>query len=1210
MSKRTMVGMVVALTLALAASPVLADQTWEGLTDTDFENVLNWVGNVAAPANDLVTDVAIFNDPTVVGLNQPSLTIARDVLGLNFTQAGWTLGGSGLSLGVGASGISSAGAGTNTVAPDINLGGSQSWTVGAGNTLSVTGLVGETVVGSNLTKLGAGTLALSDAASYTGTTEVREGTLLLQGNATLTSNVGIYGPARVLLNNAGTAVDDRLGGALGNYQVRMWGMGAELAVTGNAGADTFENFGELRTESGLNFITLSPNAATNLSVTAASLNRRNGSMTVVRGTNLGGAFGDPNVSNLFFTAAPTLNGGTLGTTAAGIVRGLVASDSDTGQAKGLATYDIDGVRLLDLGTEYSNSLAATDTNVRLTADVFNVPGNNRTVNTLTLGAGNTVVDLTGSNLQVRYGWFVEDGVDTTVKANRITGIEDYLNYENLVYTAGSAKLTLEGTWLRGDYGHTLTKAGSGELVLNGQVLLGPEGYSGPALVVSEGKVTMGNAGVLRMGSTLRVDGTLDLAGTNQDLGELVGGSGVITNSAALSTLHLLQNETARTFDGQITGALNVHRGGHQNLVLTRDNTFTGETELNGGSTRLLGAGALSGTSGVAINAASLRLDDRQGVLANRLSDSAAVTLNGATLQFYGIDGGASAETIGAVTVGQGLSTIALNPGSGGTLAVTAASLAQADKGVLQVSGLAAGSELFLTAAPTLANGIISGSVVVGGADFATYESTTPLGLIALGTVFGARPTGIDGGTGVENVLASANQTLTAGSTIHSAVLDGGVGDVNLGGFTLNLGSGGLIKSSGSATIQNGNLTAGGTADLLPDNLFIHVNSSTTTLSAKVTDNGGDAVSLIKGGSGTLTLGNSANDHTGGTYVHGGTLTFSPVSSQFVPGGLNVVAATVQLTQSGQLSPSSVVTLENNATLNMGGFNQTVGGLALTRSGGVGDVLVTTGAGLLTLAGNVSAFNVDAQSSFGIFARPRISGAMDMGGAARTFDVTAATPDLVALDISAAIQGSGDLIKTGNGILLLSSGNTFAGAVRAEEGLIQFSANDRLGSPANSVVLGGAATEGGLRPTTTGMTLSRNLTLGAGGGLISVPTASGWNLTLTGNVTGSGGLSIVGDLGKNVPSVTLSFASSNYSGPLQVENASVRINNPANAGNSGMSLFNARVINASGTAMTLTGSSQFGGSVTLGDATVGTSRAITLAGPGTLTSDTVIEVAAE
>lgn len=124
--------------LAFAGNANATTATWLGTAGSDFEAVANWS---SLPANDLVTDTAVFGTP---GAFQPQITRSRSVAGLVFNSpnGGWTLGSNATSnvLTLGTSGITSnLTSGTNVVSAAAALGSNQTWSVTSGGTLLVTG---------------------------------------------------------------------------------------------------------------------------------------------------------------------------------------------------------------------------------------------------------------------------------------------------------------------------------------------------------------------------------------------------------------------------------------------------------------------------------------------------------------------------------------------------------------------------------------------------------------------------------------------------------------------------------------------------------------------------------------------------------------------------------------------------------------------------------------------------------------------------------------------------------------------------------------------------------------------------------------------------------------------------------------------------------------------------------------------------------------
>lgn len=130
-SVSSLLGLLVSTSVAASAA------TWTGAADSDFANPSNWT---SLPGDDLTSDMAGFTG--LPGANQPSLSANRSVSGLLFETlgGGWTLGGN-ATLTLGGSGLSSPGqnAGVNLVSANLTLGATQTWQVGSGGAVRVTG---------------------------------------------------------------------------------------------------------------------------------------------------------------------------------------------------------------------------------------------------------------------------------------------------------------------------------------------------------------------------------------------------------------------------------------------------------------------------------------------------------------------------------------------------------------------------------------------------------------------------------------------------------------------------------------------------------------------------------------------------------------------------------------------------------------------------------------------------------------------------------------------------------------------------------------------------------------------------------------------------------------------------------------------------------------------------------------------------------------
>ncbi len=158
--------------------------------------------------------------------------------------------------------------------------------------------------------------------------------------------------------------------------------------------------------------------------------------------------------------------------------------------------------------------------------------------------------------------------------------------------------------------------------------------------------------------------------------------------------------------------------------------------------------------------------------------------------------------------------------------------------------------------------------------------------------------------------------------------------------------------------------------------------------------------------------------------------------------------TLQLAANNLLSASPTVTLHPRAVLDLDGNNAAVG--SLTMLGGT----VKTGAGTLTLAGNVS-----YQRSIW---PATIEGNLNLGATSRSFDVArGASTDANGypndLTIAANISGTGGLSKTGSGTLILAGTNSFSGPTLASGGVLRFASIGAVsGSSTITVSAGGYA----------------------------------------------------------------------------------------------------------------------------------------------------------
>ena len=249
-----------------------------------------------------------------------------------------------------------------------------------------------------------------------------------------------------------------------------------------------------------------------------------------------------------------------------------------------------------------------------------------------------------------------------------------------------------------------------------------------------------------------------------------------------------------------------------------------------------------------------------------------------------------------------------------------------------------------------------------------------------------------------------------------------------GSATLAMGSWGRM---GSLYVEEG-ATFGPSLSILGG---LHLNPATDlSVPNFVGDNGANPGGIVIDSPVVVTVG-AANDYTGTTLIHRGTL---------------------RLGASGCLPDISPVVIDDEGTLDLNGFDETIGPLS--------------GSGFVLLGDNVLSVQV---------------------------------PAAVTSSWQGAISGTGTLVKTGGGMFTISSSasNTFGRAgriVMVSGGTLGLSNSEGLGDAANGVEL----QEGTLCALQT-FSLPRSVTMGNEYGGVCV--SSGRILTLAGAVTGPGSL---------------------------------------------------------------------------------------------------------
>ncbi|EAW7836624.1 fibronectin-binding autotransporter adhesin ShdA [Salmonella enterica] len=431
--------------------------------------------------------------------------------------------------------------------------------------------------------------------------------------------------------------------------------------------------------------------------------------------------------------------------------------------------------------------------------------------------------------------------------------------------------------------------------------------------------------------TKQGDGTLILSNTGNDYGdtEIVGGILAAKDAASLGTGDVTIAESATlalsqgTLDNNVTGEGQIVKSGSDELIVTGDNTYSGGTTISGGTLTVDHADSLG--TGTIANSSVLQVGE--GELENTLSGTGSLVKTGTgelTLSGDNSYSGGTTITGGTLTADHADSL------GTGTIA---------NSGVLKVGE----GELENTLSGT-------GSLVKTG--------TGELTLSGDNTYSGG--TTITGGT----LTADNADSLGTGAVANNGVLQVGEGELKNTlsgtGSLVKIGTGELTLSgdntySGGTTISGGTLTADhadslGSGDI--DNsgvLQVGEGELENTLSG--------SGSLVKTGTGELTLSGDNNTYFGDTTIAGGTLIAANVNAL---GSGNIDnSGTLMLDANGAFKLANVTThsgattaLAAGSTLDAGQFTQEDGSTLSIDLGAATDDAVIT-ADSVTLGGTLN-----------------------------------------------------------------------------------------------------------------------------------------------------------------------------------------------------------------------------------------------------------------
>jgi fibronectin-binding autotransporter adhesin len=1030
---RLIVGLVVGFAV-LMALPARGQVTWDadpataspqdgpGTWSTSGTNWWNGAANVAWP--NLTTSAALFGAGSgSAGTVTVSGSVTTNAITFNSAGSGsYTLTGGTIGL-----------AGTT---PTI--------------TANSSGSIGSILAGSaGLTKAGAGTLFLSGANTYSGTTTVSAGTLRLGSASALPSAASLAVTSTGTLDMNGfnaTVASLAAGAATAKITNSVVGTGT-LTVSGfNTSLSTLIEDGGLGQKVAVvvaggqsipNFANANNTFSGGLTISSVSVTTRlwNGAIT----TTLNGD-GSIQSSNL---GTGTV---TIGTTTGGAQFALTAANTNVYNpfVFNAATY-ADGGFAAFRADSTGNVLHG-----QLTANLS--PANFATGGT---GAVTARGQITGSN-----GLRLKTSNITVTLSNTSASLN---NYQGTTTVEALTTLSLAAT----------------DQIPNG---------------ASTGNVAL--------------DGTLRFNGFSDTINGL-SGTGTVDGVSGTSTLSIGDNNATGTFSGAIrnsgvSAVLGLTKVGSGTLTLSGSNSYAGPTRVNAGTLLFDNVNTLYG--GTTSSWTATNLTTGSGAVALFTTGSAGPQFTAANLTT--ILGMASTGSTGFLNG----STIGINSGSGTSLTYASA-IANPNGGANALGLLKIGSGALVLSGSNSYSGattISAGTFRVGSASALpaatalTVNSTGVLDLNGFNATVASLAAGAATAKITNSVVGTGTLTINAFSTTLSTLIeDGGAGQkvaVLMGGgqFTPNLAntnntfSGGLTISSsasltrlwnftittslnGDGSIQSSNLGTGTvTIGTTTGNAQFALNSGSTSVYNPIVFN---AAGYADGG-----LGAFRADSTGNVLYGQLTANLSPVS--FSSGATGSVTARGQITGPNglRLRTSNITVTLSNTSASANNYQGTTTVEASTvLSLAASDQLPNGGsAGNVAVAGTLR-FNGFSDTINGLSGTGTVDGVS--GTSTISIGDNSATSTFAGVLRNSGLNAVLGLSKIGSGTLTLSGSNTYSGPTDIVAGTLAVN-----GSVAGVMNVGNGA-------TLAGAGLLNGLVTVAAGGVVAPGNSPG---TLTMN----------------------------------------------------------------------------------------------------------------
>ena len=985
--------------LTKAGSGVLmlsAANTYTGVTNIGSGTLRYGVNDAILTGN-----VTVFN--ATYDLNGHTDTIGA----LAMTGGSVTTGGGKLTLNgdvIGNANLTSA-----YISGNLDM-GSATRTFTIASTVGINDMVISAVVSSGsgafgIIKAGAGTLVLSGANTYTGTTTINVGVIDIQNNTALGTTLN---GTTVAATGAALQLENGITVGVEALSLTGTGVGAAGALRNILGDNTWQGLitlGNTTTIASDNdTLTLSGGiAATTLALTITGA----GNITVSGATGITGTTATLTKSGagtLTISAPGTYQG--LTTVSAGVLNIQNATATGT-TAGGVSVTSGAAVQLqgnINVGAE---SLTLNGTGISLTGALRNISGNNRWQGGIVLNAA--------SRINSDGGLLTLSGAITTANALTVGGISN---------TEISGNITTAGI--------TLIKDGTGTLTLSSAT---GNGFTGQ-ITLNSGTLELGVSSTLSANPLTINNGIFDIKSFSDSIGTVILVAGTINGTTGVLSSSATFDVRSGTINAILGGAVGLTKTTTGTVVLTGANSYTGVTTISAGnlSVSSLDNGGLSSNIGASNNAAANLVINNTG-----------------TLLYTGGVG----STDRRFTFGAGTTGCTINNSGTGALSFT-------NTNSLTSSGAA--SILILRGSDdiSLASIIPNGT----GVNVLTKIGPGRVILTAANTYTGATNV-IQGVLNIQN--ATATGTVAGGVVVSSGAqlqMQGGI-TVGTEALTLNgtgINDDGALRSTGGANIWQGAVTLGSTAGIGTDNgtgitisgvisgaySLIKFGVGTLTFTGAANANTYSGTTYVMAGELDLSKNAAVNAFAGPLVIGDGF------------GGAN--ADIVKLINANQI-PAVAVTIYNSGKLDLNGLAESFGALNMTGgtvATGAGtltltaDITTNADASSATISGNLAlgasrTFTVaDGAAADDLLISAIISGA--------TFGITKAGSGNLNLTGADSYDGS-TLINAGT-VTISGSGSATGTAFTVNYGAALILDNtattgiDRLGAAKDLTINGG------------------------------------------------------------------------------------------------------------------------------------------------------------